>query len=62
MYTVYYARSYATKQEVAFCKNYESAMERAREEYDMYSRDVCVFDNNGKVVCELKEELLVDEL
>lgn len=61
MFYVYFARGYANEEQIAECRTLEAACTRADEEFDMGSRDVEVYDQDGYVVYEPEEEFLVDE-
>jgi len=61
MYYVYFARGYANEEMIAQCRTYDAAVDRADEEFDMGSRDVEVYDADGRVVYEPEEEYLIDE-
>lgn len=61
MFYVYFARGYANEEMIAECRTLEAARARADEEFDMGSRDVEVYDQDGVVVYEPEEEFLVDE-
>jgi len=61
MYYVYFARGYSNEEMVAECRTLEAAKLRADEEYDMGSRDIEVYNEDGDVIYEPKEQMLFDE-